>query len=64
MVDKTVTLTEKRFSQLLLAEEKLNRLEAGRVDDWYGEPLYPENEKPEDYLKTFEEFLTKNYEQG
>lgn len=40
----TIILPIKRYHELLIAQEKLSRLEAGGVDnwEWYGESLNPE----------------------
>lgn len=39
-----ITISKQEYRRLLIADEKLHRLEAGGVDnwDWYGESLNPE----------------------
>ncbi len=53
-----MTITKKRYIELMRAEEVLNRLEAGGVDnwEWYGESLNPEEEP---ILEEFVEMLDK-----
>ncbi len=44
---KTVTIDEKEYKSLLKDSLKLSMLEGAGVDNWgwYGEALYPDNEK-------------------
>jgi hypothetical protein len=50
-------LTEERYHELLVAEERLRRLEAGGVDNWdyYHESLNPEGEPSiEEFVESLE----------
>ena len=60
-MEGTVTITKDAYLRLMLADEELNRLDAGGVDnwEWYGESLNPDNELDFD---TFEENETKRIE--
>lgn len=60
MSDK-VSVSMKRLAELLMAEEKLSRLEAGGVDawDWYGDSLNPAgDESLSDYKARVREAVT------
>ena len=45
-MEGTVNITKKEYLELLVAQERLLRLEGGGVDnwDWYGESLNPDGE--------------------
>lgn len=46
-MDEKIEITKKEYLRLLIAEETLNRLEHGGVDnwEWYSESLNPEGEE-------------------
>lgn len=46
MMEGTVTISKKEYFDLLMAQEKLTRLENGGVDnwDWYGESLHSDED--------------------
>ena len=48
-----ITITKQKYYELLIAEEKLTRLENGGVDnwDWYGESLNPRGELSMDEIE-------------
>jgi len=55
-MEGNITITKKRYLQLQIDSEILNRLEAGGVDnwDWYGESLNPDGEPSMDEFEETE----------
>jgi len=60
MNNNKIEIEKSEYISLLVAQERLSRLEIGGVDnwDWYGESLNPEDEPDMD---EFKENLEKEY---